>query len=326
MKRTGVSLCILALAALAVIAGAGGAAAKATRWHFPGPQVFSRLQRTIEHGADPARSTVTPHLGFTLKAGHGYLVSVLGLGRQAVGVLVTRPHQDSHSGYAAKGSVSDGRISASFEGFGSVHMRFLRSSDKVRTGSRDCRGASRFVRRRGVFVGSFRFRGEHGYVSVRAHRAKGAVVTVARRCERGTRGPSRPRPLVLRGRNENAESATLVAGWRHGGSVQNFAAYEARQGFIFLAQSAESRGSVAIFHEARSTADDGLSLNDSLTEAEVSPPRPFSGSGTYRAAPDGTVSWDGSLSVFFPGAGEVPLTGPPFEATVDKAPGGFFFF
>ena len=60
---------------------------------------------------------------------------------------------------------------------------------------------------------------------------------------------------------------------------------------------------------ATERSKDAIAINDALTSASIEPPPPFHGKGTYRAAPDGTTSWTGPLSVSLPGAPRLPLTG-----------------
>jgi hypothetical protein len=59
-----------------------------------------------------------------------------------------------------------------------------------------------------------------------------------------------------------------------------------------------------------------FAFNEALTGATITPPEPFHGKGTYRAASDGTTTWSGPLSVSFPGAPRLPLTGGEFKATL----------
>jgi hypothetical protein len=48
--------------------------------------------------------------------------------------------------------------------------------------------------------------------------------------------------------------------------------------------------------------------------ATVAPPAPFSGDASFHWVPGMSAEWSGSLSVDLPGAGTVPLTGPPFKS------------
>jgi hypothetical protein len=87
---------------------------------------------------------------------------------------------------------------------------------------------------------------------------------------------------------------------------------------LLLALQEETDGQMAIIRYALAFVRDSvLSHNDALTSATLRPPRPFHGKGVYSAAPDGTKTWSGSLSVAFPGAPRQPLTGPDFTTQLE---------
>jgi hypothetical protein len=174
---------------------------------------------------------------------------------------------------------------------------------------RTCRGANRFIKRRGVFRGNLRFKGEDGYVSVRVHRAKGVVVTQAPKCRRH-RGDGFQIPF---GGSLSQPRSVLLAIAREGVAATAFFAVEDKRSTLFFSSNEESRGKLAIVRMAVLRRHSRILSNDSLTAASLSPPAPFHGTGRYRATPDGTTSWSGDLSVNFPGAPRSPLTGPDFE-------------
>jgi len=87
---------------------------------------------------------------------------------------------------------------------------------------------------------------------------------------------------------------------------------------LLLALAEESLGRMAILHYALEIVSGSvISHDDALTSATLAPPRPFHGKGIYRAAPDGTKTWSGSLSAAFPGRPRLALTGPEFAATLE---------
>ena len=159
-----------------------------------------RSQLLTQHGKKVAP---TPFFrsGFVLKA-DGYRVGVSTFG-SAVFVEVWRGRRGHRTmtAYLARGVARPERLQATFGQFGKVKMRFRESRNRSWVGKRrTCRGANRFIKRRGVFRGNLRFKGEGGYVTVRVHRAKGAVVTTAPKClhRRGPRPRPGLRPLPLR--------------------------------------------------------------------------------------------------------------------------------
>jgi hypothetical protein len=308
---------VTALAALALLGLPALASAEAPGVPLPLPAGIPpqlRAELRAETGTSAPRGPFMPK--FELRAHGGYRVGVLGIG-SAVIVEVARGHDGATTAYVARGTVTPDRIQASFGDLGRVAMRF-RPAGRISLSKplRHCHGASRYRSRLGVFAGSFQFKGENGYISVRTHRAKGAIRdSLAPHC-----GPQRPR-----GSEQNVASSSgdgfqsiepesLTASWRHGVGAASFAAIGFRTELLYLAFAEQSEGALAkirfAFASGPSTA---LSIDNALTQARVSPPAPFKGTGTYRAAPDGTTTWTGTLSVNFPGAGHFPLTGPLFK-------------
>jgi hypothetical protein len=106
----------------------------------------------------------------------------------------------------------------------------------------------------------------------------------------------------------------LAAFWRQVVSSTDFFSFQIGEKTLYLAVTEESKGSMAEVRYAAVVARSKTFVSDdALTSATVRPPAPFHGTGSYAAAPDGTKSWTGSLSVSFPGAPRFPLTGPQFE-------------
>jgi hypothetical protein len=270
---------------------------------------------------------------FDLKAQHGYTVTVVGEG-DIVAVEVSRPlphrkgdllekllgFKQSVTAYVTRGTVTEHRIVASFGKFGKVDVRF-RPSGQVSESRRRrrCRGADHFTSQLGVFVGGVHFNGEGHYVAVRSHRAKGRVRSpLYLHCS--SRSPhqfadSRSRPVR---EHPSFSPAFLTATTRHGVSALELITFRLGNTTLFAAINEESLGSMARVRFALATASSKkvFSFNEALTGAAITPPAPFHGKGTYRAASDGTTTWTGSLSVFFPGAPRLPLTGEAFKATL----------
>lgn len=244
----------------------------------------------------------------------GYEVQVFGeLGR--VYVLVSNDWAATF--YAAPGTVTPTRLQADLGRFGRVSVRFRPSRNRTWVKpDRSCRGVHRFANRIGVFTGTVRFRGERGYVSVRARRSKGLVTVVARQCLRRQAAPSRSRSARgARLARRDPLPGVLRARWRDGVSSARFTAKTSGSATKFSAETETSEGRVAIFSAAyREGGPKRVRIGEKIAFAQVRPPAPFHGTGTYRADPDGTVSWEGSLTVNFPGAPRTPLTGDPFRA------------
>jgi hypothetical protein len=301
---------LLALLALPALASAD---APGVPLPLPGgvpPQL--RAQLRAETGTSAPHGPFLP--GFHLHA-HGYDVSVSGIGSAAI-VEVAHDHGKAATAYIARGTVTPGRIQASFGDLGSVAMRF-KPSGRVSFSKPPphCHGASRYKSRLGVFAGDFRFKGENDYVSIHARRAKGGVrIPLTLRCGPQGRGSERGMARTSGDGFQSIEPESLQADWRHAVSAVSFAAIGFGSDLLYLASAERSEGALAKIQFAFASGPaKALSINDALTQARVTPPAPFKGTGTYRAAPDGTTTWTGALAVNFPGSARFPLTGPQFK-------------
>ena len=295
---------ILALLALALAAPAQSAAAERAPLLPPLPP--TQLMAQVGAPVPPAPRFRS---GFVVEASDGYRVGVINFG-SAVSLIVFRGGHGkglTETVYLARGVAAPERLQATFGKFGKVSMRFRESSNRTWSGKRrDCGEVDRFVKRRGLFVGDLRFRGEDGYVSVRIQRAKGAVVTVAAKCL-----PRAQSSFFL-----EPQSAIYAESW-DGVDTTGFLALELGKKTVALAIDEESRGKLAISRIALARKPGALSVNEAATSAHFSPPPPFHGTGRYAAAPDGATTWTGNLSVNFPGAPRFPLTGPQFEVFLE---------
>lgn len=314
--------CFLVTTMLFLLVLPGVASANPLEFPLPlPPSAPPQLLALMRSQVSPATARTPFHPGLWLETDDGYRVGVIGSG-DGVLLYVTRGGGRALTGYVARGTVTPRRLQASFGKYGEVAMRFRPSAGSARQGpNRHCAGAGRFASRTGVFVGSLRFRGEGGYVSVNAHRAKGLVSGVAPQCERGQSDrreerairPSQRRPWGL-------DPSFLSASWRRAITSASLGVIGFGEKSLFVATAEQSEGSVAKIRFAFGLGGKkAFTVDDALTTARVSPPAPFKGTGTYRAAADGTTTWSGTLSVGFPGAGRFALAGPPFTAAVGKS-------
>jgi hypothetical protein len=308
---------LLLVAALAMLGVPAAATASPLGFPFDLPaQLPAQLRDDVPKQMAPS-SRLPFQSTFVLQAGDGYRVGVIGIG-DALVLEVIHGRVPAMTAYVARGTVTPGRLEASFGKLGKVAMRFQSSGQPGQKQDRRCKGGGRFLRRSGVFVGSVRFRGEDGYVSVDAHRAKGQVTSLAPRCWRGAL--ARPAQHAIRppqGDGFGLEITSLIASWREAVNSTSFASIGFGSKALFFATSQQSQGRLAIFRIAVASAARAFTINDPLTLARVSPPAPFYGTGTYRAAPDGSKTWTGKLAANFPGAPRLSLTGPEFKTSLD---------
>lgn len=306
MSRRAVLICLL-LGAAALLAASPAAARERQGVQLTSIPVAIQLSALLSQQApfEP---------GFTVDPAGPYKLAV-GTSEGAVVLAVLRGHPGKRvavTEYLARGVQAPERMQASFGSLGRVSMRFREARHRPWFGEpRRCRGRDRFVVRRGVFVGSLRFRGEHGYLTVHVHRAKGSISSLAAKCRHR-------HPREAHGSSSSADSiAGLLATERDGVDATTFAALSFRGRRLFIAQREEDRRRMAVLRSAVVLDRGELPLNEAVTAGRFSPGAPFHGKGLYRAAPDGSTSWSGSLSVDFLGAPRFPLAGPGFETDLE---------
>lgn len=331
MIRRTVCPAVLAIVALFALASTAQAGPLALPLAVP-PQLRALLRERTQ-SASPLRSSFESR--FAMKVGHGYEMAVIGRG-PTVQVEIGRPSSlrqgpldaprvgmsEALTLYIARGTVTPHRIAASFGKFGRVDVRFKPAGSPVESQlRRRCRGADHFTIQRGAFVGNVRFAGEGRYVTAHSHRVRGRVRTPLRlhcappRFHRRTASLQRAlHPIDL------GSHASLSASWRHGVDSTDLFSFAFRKAQLTAAFTEQSLGSVALIHWGLTISKPKiLTVDDALTSATLTPPAPFHGKGTYRAAPDGTKTWTGPLSIAFPGVPHWPLTGEQFKVAVNAS-------
>lgn len=308
MRRLAFFLIVVALALGAVPA----ASASSDLPPLP-PLPHSRLldKALPEHGPE-VRPAPFFRSGFTAKSGkYNVGVSTYG-GGLFLGVWRGDKKGRSMTAYLAKGVARPERLQATFGKFGKIAMRF-RPSRNLEP-SRSCSFGRVLIHQHGVFVGSLKFRGEGGYVSIHLHRAKATILRLGKRCHVHRHHDfdfseleflfAKPEAAMLAFSRDGVDSTAVLA-------------IAAKKRSTFLAVDEESRGKLAIVRLALVHKPGTLKFDEALTSGRLVPPAPFHGTGRYHAFPDGTYTWSGNLNINFPGAPHFPLTGPSFEALVE---------
>jgi hypothetical protein len=269
---------------------------------------------------DSARAAAEPgQMQFGFRTGNGYRIIVEGH-RSTVGLSVIRSEHDRHDGaattYFARAILGTRRIRASFGALGSVSMHFEPSGRVVQAQpERGCTGVGGATTHLGVFIGSLRFRGEGGYVSASIHRAKGGL-------------SSPPKPNCA-GSNETggegevsrrAKRTELSAGFRRGLGAVYFGASARGNRARYYAIAEQGEGQIGIYRVAYATTSPLTFATDgALSFASLSPPYPFSGTGSLQRNLNGSRTWTGSLAVTFPGDPNVALDGPDFRTRLTRS-------
>jgi hypothetical protein len=218
--------------------------------------------------------------------------------------------------YVVDGQVSARGIEAEFGSLGSIDVSFHQTGTvKGLAPPAGCDGY--YVNgRKGVFVGSIRFRGEEDFVRIDALRAVGETGSSTRwHCDRAA---SRQADDREREEEERArEYGHLVAKEPGSRFFRAVGGPDANGRFgpgFFLAATIERRNSMQIAREVGiHDFSAGFRFDEDLRTAAVRPGVPFRGNARY-ARGAGADRWSGSLSVSLPGRAAVKLTGSGFTA------------
>jgi hypothetical protein len=261
------------------------------------------------------------------------------------GKLAAAARRFSTTTYLAHGRTTPTSIRASFGERGRIALRFQPSGRELHASRHaGCRRPSgSVIARLGLFIGELRFDGEDGYTSAEVHRVHGGSVDLAAlvSCRPGGALPGSaglsalPRlsgpasraavslpygggptsPAVPTHPSRGPKRTVLLASLKLPLSRTVFGAQLRGKGQVrFLAAEEAGGGQVGIFRLAGASAPaSAFVFDDSLADAAVAPPPPFSGSGVFKHGIGAEKSWTGSLAVSFLGAPQVPLTGSPFR-------------
>jgi hypothetical protein len=269
---------------------------------------------------------------FSLRGSNGYRITVSAdpPGSGHGDIQLTAESRAGSVLYIAPESLTpDGVIKASFGPLGKLALRF-RPSGKVRR----VKVPKKCLRERppvvtaqlGVFVGSFRFRGENDYTTASSHRLAGGVgdpIAISGKKPNCEAHPSAAQQkqeensIGLEASDRGANLSLDVA--RASGSLAGFAgsdpATSGTDDYLFLVIAGERAEGMRILRfVAAGGPPSDFAFDNALTSATVSPPSPFTGSGSFLRSPAGSTSWTGSLGVSIPGIGNVSLTTTVFKA------------
>jgi hypothetical protein len=316
------SLLGAATVAASLVPGAAGATA-------PGEHPASREAKpeVVESFKAPGTNGFT--LNVTLLEGKRLIVAAKArAGRQGI--------KEALYTLAAPQSPGSDDIKARIGGLGKIDVHFVaESTKKAQPRLPGCTGGET-ITVTGHFVGQISFRGEQGFTRVGATRAVGSVTNeTAPKCKNlPTAPPSEA------GAEKNAAEAIAEAEGKEvdlnvisdGGKVRLGASRaeidekgKSRTFANFTVAAGRNRGKVQEISLVLLFLQKGptfLSPEPSFPTraATISPPAPFSGTGTFAREPGKSASWSGDLEVELPGFGDVPLTGEGSKASMCQGP------
>jgi hypothetical protein len=246
---------------------------------------------------------------FDARASHGYAIQVSASDGE---VALSASGEAGTASYSVAGRASAAGIDASFGKLGSIDVEFKPGKRRrAETPPGRCEGKQR-ITRWGVFVGTIRFAGEHGFTHLDATRVPGLVRRSPHwKCKR-PHGHGRGSPVFLPDRDESPP--IIFEGGSRGGAF-SFNAYaqrpaEERGLTLFSVSLSERRRRVRIFRTVFTLGNErSFSFDQALTTATLAPPKPFSGSATFQRRSDDAPVFAGTLAVALPGTGKISLAG-----------------
>jgi hypothetical protein len=255
------------------------------------------------------------------KAPDGYAISLEKSSPHTVDISVSRGLGLFKNVYTAPARFEGRSTVVRLGQFGRIRLEF-RPMGKPEAFSPfdDCTGRP-IVFHEGVFVGTFRFRGEHGRVQLTRSRLPGSLTrTHVWNCNGDQNDGVRRPPERLNGGADLAAECGPVFFRALGGRRRSAPKpiFPDEEGFTFyIASKLEKRGGVTVKRRAAAFGSEGGFLNDGIYGATVRPPEPFSGTGTLTVDPDGTRRWTGDLRVKFMG-GSAALAGRGFQVGINR--------
>lgn len=251
-------------------------------------------------------------LGFKLEGSNGYRIRVSAY--LGVMSLTTVKGGITTEYYARNAHVDANHLRARLPGLGLISVRFHQQGLAHHLPLAGCDGPRATVRR-GVVRGTIRFVGERDYTKVAAREADAeSAEWEKQRCRYGT-------PGHVSG-NQRDQTNRFQA-WGDETSSTFFGATKYRPGVldggrvVFTAETSSYRGSLRVARRtsvlARASAFQIPEPDTYPEHVILTPPPPFSGTGTFARTPESVFTWEGDLSVQFPGIDPIPLTGPSFE-------------
>lgn len=269
-------------------------------------------------------SAVADRNHYTAEPGYSTHVQLVGSNGYRINVSVGNRHwvtikvrdDKSLTQYSTRGAKL-GRYGASaqFPGLGQIRFRFAANGRRHRVPPPPwCEGpAGRMLE--GRIRGRIRFTGEEGYTRVTAHHAKAEVETWPKlRC----------RYLEPNGEERSRRWAATFSAFRERSPNVSFSAHRFARHLrplskrvMFRASTGSLRGPMQILRSVSVTADNSTFV---VPDPEAAPenftlalPPPFSGTAAFQRTPESVFTWEGDLSVEFPGVEPMSLTGPDFN-------------
>lgn len=278
---------VLALAALSCFSGSAGAKAG--------------------HGRPPVKQWID----IELEGSNGYSIHISVNPRRHLILQVTKERFSAE--YMTRDVLADAdRVKAKLLGLGTISVRFSPRGPVRHPSLPGCRGKRPAVQP-GVVHGTIRFDGEREYTQVKVREAEAAIEEPASwLCRYGMKFEPNPREREWFSKFEAEDEGVgfIARKYRPGVIEGGEVLYFVETGEAF--ETASGRVPLTVYRAIAVPARAFTFRDAHFEHLTVSPPPPFSGTGTLARTPESVFTWGGDLSVQFPGLDPIPLAGPNF--------------
>lgn len=262
--------------------------------------------------ARPDRPPANRWLDVDLEGSNGYSVHISVNPRQHLTLLVTK------DGYSAEYLTRDvlvdtDRVKAKLLGRGTIALQFHPRGPVRHPDVRGC-GKDRPSVQPGIVRGRIKFIGERQYTRVGAQEAAAAIEEPVRwDCRFGVEAEWDPRRLDWTAKlSADAEGIYFLARrYRPGVLGRSQVLYLAETGETF--ETKRGQPPLTVWRRARVSAPVSTFRDAHPETLTTGPPPPFSGTASIARTPESVFTWEGDLSVQFPGLDPISLAGPDFQ-------------
>lgn len=206
------------------------------------------------------------------------------------------------------------RIKARLPGLGTVSVRFHPRGPGRHPTVPYCKKKQRPTVQFGLVRGTIRFAGERDYVRVEADEARAWTEELrkwnCRYAERDLEFDPRERDWVSKFTASGAGVFFLARRYKPGALPTGDVLYFAETGELF--RKAPGVPWLLIYREIKVPAQASTFQDAHFEHLRISPPFPFSGTGSLTRTPESVFTWRGDLALQFPGLDPILLAGPDF--------------
>jgi len=206
------------------------------------------------------------------------------------------------------------RVKAQLRGLGTVSVRFHPRGPVRQPTAPYCSKKQRPTLQPGLVRGTIKFTGERDYVRVEADEAKASIEESKRGSCRYASPPEfdpRERDWVSKFTASGDGVFFLARRYQPGALPTGDALYFTETGELFKETAALPW--LLIWREIKVPAPASTFQDAHPEHLTITPPPPFSGTGSFARTPESVFTWEGDLALQFPGLDPIALAGSTFE-------------